>query len=101
MGGGVLRRKEWWSNRQVTYCVFAELIGFGMFRIFGSQVFFHPDFVQNKLLSRIRKTIQLNKIMMQILNKCFQLTRPAPATPAPPPKPTLCRREVAGCWGRL
>jgi hypothetical protein len=53
----VLRRKEWWSKRQVTYWVLAELMGLGMFRILGSQVFFQPDLVQNKLLSLMRKAI--------------------------------------------
>ena len=57
MGRDVLRRKEWWSKRQVTYCVLGELMGLGMFRILGSQVFFQPDLVQNKLLSLMRKAI--------------------------------------------
>jgi hypothetical protein len=56
---GVLRRKEWWSKRQVMYWVLTELMGLGMFRILGSQLFFHPDLVQNKLLSRILNTISI------------------------------------------
>lgn len=58
MSGCVLLRKEWWSKRQVTYCVLAELMGLGMFKILGSQVFFHPDLVQKRLLSRILNTIK-------------------------------------------
>jgi hypothetical protein len=54
----ILRRKEWWSKRQVTYWVLGELMGLGMLRILGSQVFFQPDLVQNKLLSLIRNTIK-------------------------------------------
>jgi len=41
--------------------VLAGLMGLGMLRILGSQLFFHPDLVQNKLLSRILNTI--NKII--------------------------------------
>jgi hypothetical protein len=58
VGRGVLLRKEWWSNLQVTYWVLGELMGLGMFNILGSQVFFQPDLVQNKLLSRILNTIK-------------------------------------------
>jgi hypothetical protein len=75
-------------------------MGLGMFRILGSQVFFHPDFVQNKLLSRIRKTIQLNKIMLQILNKHFQLNSPTPnIAPALPCAASTAEAEAAGCCG--
>lgn len=33
-------------------------MGFGMFKILGYQVFFHPDLVQKRLLSRILNTIK-------------------------------------------
>jgi hypothetical protein len=55
---GVLRRKEWWSNRQEMYCVIVGLIGLAAFRILGSQLFFQPDFVQKRLLSRMRNDIE-------------------------------------------
>ena len=60
IGVGLLLRKEWWSNLQVTYWVLAELMGFGMLRVFGSQVFFQPVLVQKRLLSLMRNTISIN-----------------------------------------
>ena len=45
----------------MTYWVVDGVIGLGMFKILGSQLFFQPDLVQNRLLSRILKAI--NKII--------------------------------------
>jgi hypothetical protein len=45
----------------MTYWVVDGAIGLGMFKILGSQLFFQPDLVQNRLLSRILKAI--NKII--------------------------------------
>jgi len=55
----ILLKKEWWSNLLVMYWVLTTLIALGMFKILGSQLFFHPDLVQNKLLSLILNTISI------------------------------------------
>ena len=43
----------------MTYWVVDGVMGLGMFKILGSQLFFHPDLVQNKLLSRILNAISI------------------------------------------
>ena len=55
----ILLRNEWKSFRIMTYWVVTGLIGLGMFKIFGSQLFFQPDLVQKRLLSRILKAISI------------------------------------------
>ena len=70
----------------MTYWVVDGVIGLGMFKILGSQLFFQPDLVKNRLLSRILKAI--NKIInIQYLDPTYlyyQLLYHFQIIPSPP-----------------
>lgn len=55
--GNVLLKNEYELKGHAIICVETELMALGMFNILGSQLFFHPDLVQKRLLSRILKTM--------------------------------------------
>lgn len=60
----ILLRKEWWSYLEVMYAVWLDLIILGMLRIFGYQLFFHPEIVQKRLLSLILNPIFIYRFLI-------------------------------------